>query len=27
MFYNHTRRHSHLSSVSPEAFEAASKRA
>lgn len=27
MFYNHTRRHSHLSSVSPEAFEAVSKRA
>lgn len=24
-FYNHTRRHSHLSGVSPEAFETASK--
>lgn len=27
MFYNRTRRHSHLSGVSPEAFEAVSKRA
>jgi putative transposase len=27
MFYNRTRRHSHLSGVSPEAFEALSKRA
>jgi len=26
MFYNRTRRHSHLSGVSPEAFEAVSKR-
>ena len=26
-FYNRTRRHSHLSGVSPEAFEAASKQA
>ena len=27
MFYNHTRRHSHLSGVSPETFEAISNRA
>ena len=27
MFYNRTRRHSHLSGVSPEAFEAISNRA
>jgi putative transposase len=27
MFYNRTRRHSHQSAVSPEAFEAVSKRA
>ncbi len=27
MFYNRTRRHSHLSGVSPDAFEAVSKRA
>jgi putative transposase len=27
MFYNRTRRHSHLSGVSPEAFEALSNRA
>lgn len=27
MFYNRTRRHNHLSGVSPEAFEAVSKRA
>jgi putative transposase len=27
MFYNRTRRHSHLSGVSPEAFEAVSQRA
>jgi len=27
MFYNRTRRHSHLSGVSPEAFEAVSNRA
>ena len=27
MFYNRTRRHSHLSGVSPEAFEAVSKQA
>lgn len=27
LFYNHTRRHSHLSGVSPEAFEAMSNRA
>ena len=27
MFYNRTRRHSHLSGVSPEAFEAMSNRA
>ena len=27
MFYNRTRRHSHLGGVSPEAFENASKRA
>ena len=26
-FYNRTRRHSHLSGISPEAFEAVSKRA
>ena len=26
-FYNHTRQHSHLSGVSPETFEAVSKRA
>ena len=26
-FYNHTRRHSHLSGVSPETFEAVSTRA
>ncbi|MDO9116739.1 MAG: IS3 family transposase, partial [Nitrospira sp.] len=27
LFYNRTRRHSHLSGVSPEAFEAVSERA
>ncbi|MDO9117402.1 MAG: IS3 family transposase, partial [Nitrospira sp.] len=27
MFYNRTRRHSHLKGVSPEAFEAVSNRA
>jgi len=27
MFYNRTRRHSHLNGVSPEAFEAVSKQA
>ena len=27
MFYNRTRRHSHLSGVSPEAFEAVAKQA
>ncbi|MEO5956376.1 MAG: IS3 family transposase, partial [Nitrospiraceae bacterium] len=27
MFYNRTRRHSHLSGVSPEAFEAVSNQA
>mgnify|MGYP003402575283 FL=1 len=27
LFYNRTRRHSHLSGVSPEAFEAVSKQA